>query len=49
MWEIRNAYKPESPRTLGRPRYRWENNIKIGPKEAGSKVVDWTQVVLDRA
>jgi hypothetical protein len=34
MGEKRNAYrilvgKPELKRPLGRPRYRWENNIKI--------------------
>jgi hypothetical protein len=35
MWDRRGAYrvlvgKPEAKRLLGRPRRRWENNIKIG-------------------
>jgi len=25
--------KPEGKRILGRPRYRWEDNTKMGPKE----------------
>jgi hypothetical protein len=28
--------KPEGRRTLGRPRRRWEDNIKMGPDGAGS-------------
>jgi hypothetical protein len=38
MGEKRNAYKilvvkPEGKRPLGRPRRRWENNIKIYLRE----------------
>jgi hypothetical protein len=38
--ERRNAYrilvgKPEGRRSLGRPRRRWENNIKMDLREAG--------------
>jgi len=38
--EIRGAYrilegKPEGNRPLGRPRHRWEDNIKINLKEMG--------------
>ena len=38
MEQSRNAYivlvgKPESKRPLGRPRRRWENNIKIDLRE----------------
>jgi hypothetical protein len=34
MWEKRNAHrillgKPEENRTLGRPRHRWVDNIKM--------------------
>ena len=40
MGEIRGAYrilegKPEGNRPLGRPRHRWEDNIKINLKEMG--------------
>ena len=40
MEQFRNAYrvlvgKPESKRPLGRPRCRWEVNIKIDLKEVG--------------
>jgi hypothetical protein len=43
MGEIRNAYKilvskPEGKRPLGRPRYRREDNIKMGLKKWGGKV-----------
>jgi len=27
--------KPEVKKLLGRPRHRWENNTKMGPKEVG--------------
>ena len=27
--------KPEGKRTLGRPRYRWEDNIKMDLQEVG--------------
>ena len=32
--------KSEGKRLLGRPRRRWENNIKMGPLEVGLEV--WT-------
>ena len=40
MEQFRNAYrilvgKPESKRPLGRPRCRWEDNIKRGLREVG--------------
>ena len=40
MEQFRNAYrvfvgKPESKRPLGRPRRRWEGNIKINLREVG--------------
>jgi hypothetical protein len=40
MGEKRNACrilvgKPEGKRTLGRPRRRWVNNIKMDPREIG--------------
>ena len=40
MGESRSAYralegKPEGRRLLGRPRCRWEDNIKIDPEKVG--------------
>jgi hypothetical protein len=37
-WEMRNAYgvliqTPEGKKPLGRPRNRWQNNIKMDIKE----------------
>jgi len=41
MGKRRGAYrvlmgKPEGKRSLGRPRHRWEYNIKMGPQQ-----VEW--------
>jgi hypothetical protein len=33
--------KPGGKRPLGRPRRRWENNIKIDVQEAGGGRGDW--------
>jgi hypothetical protein len=33
--------KPEGRRPLGRPRYRWKNNIRMYSREIGWKGVDW--------
>jgi hypothetical protein len=43
---MRNGYKiiiekHEGKRTLGRPRHRCKDNIKIGLKEMGHEGVDW--------
>jgi hypothetical protein len=53
MGEIRNVYKilvgkPEWKRPRGRPRRRWEDNIKIYPREIGFGGVDWIHVAQDR-
>jgi hypothetical protein len=42
----RTVYKvslgnPEGKRPLGRPRYRWEDNIKMDLRETGWDDVDW--------
>jgi len=54
MGALRNVYdilvgKPEGKRPLGRPRCRWEYNIKkdVGG-EIGWKVSDWIHVAQDR-
>jgi hypothetical protein len=48
-----NAYrilvgKPEGKSQLGRPRRIWDDNIKIGLREIGWGVMDWTDLVQDR-
>jgi hypothetical protein len=35
--------KPEGKRPLGRPRRRWENNIKIDIQDVGGCRVDWIE------
>jgi hypothetical protein len=39
---------PEGKRTLGRPRRRWEDNIKINLQEVGCGVMDWIELAWDR-
>jgi hypothetical protein len=53
MEETRNLYKIlvrklEGKRPLGRPRRRWENNIRMDPREIGWEVVDWIHLAQDR-
>jgi hypothetical protein len=51
--EGRNIYRvlvgePERKRPLGRPRYRWEDNIKLGLREIGIDGANWIQLAQDR-
>jgi hypothetical protein len=51
--EKRNVYrllvgKPEGKRSLGRPRRRWIDNIKMDLLEIGVNVVDWIGLAQDR-
>jgi hypothetical protein len=51
--ERRGAYralvgKPEGRRPLGRPRRRWEDNIKIDLREVGWGGMDWINLAQDR-
>jgi hypothetical protein len=53
MGERRGAYrvlvgKPEARRPLGRPRRRWEDNIKKDLREVGCGCVDWIGLAQDR-
>jgi hypothetical protein len=53
MGEMRNAYrilveKPEIMRTLGRPRRRWVDNIKLDLREIGWGGVDWIDLAQER-
>jgi hypothetical protein len=34
--------------TLGRPRHRWEDNIKMNLREVGLGDVDWIHLAQDR-
>jgi hypothetical protein len=50
---MKNAYsitvgKPEDKRPLGRPRRRWEDNIRTGLRELGWEDVDWMYRAQDR-
>ena len=40
--------KPEGKRPLGRPRRRWEDNIKIELQEVGRGRGDWMELAQDR-
>jgi hypothetical protein len=53
MGERRGAYralvgKPEGRRPLGRPRHRWEDNIKMDLREVGCGGADWIDLAQDR-
>jgi hypothetical protein len=39
--------KPDRMRPLGRPRHRWENNIRMDLKEIGNDV-DWIHLAQDK-
>ena len=40
--------KPEGKRPLGRPRHRWEDNIKMDLQEVGGSRGDWMELAQDR-
>jgi hypothetical protein len=40
--------KPEGKRPLGRPRRRWEDNIKRDLQEGGGDFGDWMERAQDR-
>ena len=40
--------KPEGKRLLGRPRHRWEDNIKMDLQEVGCEGMDWIDMDQDR-
>jgi hypothetical protein len=39
--------RPEGKRPLGRPRRRWEDNIKIDLREIGINGANWIQLAQD--
>ena len=40
--------KPEGKRPLGRPRRRWEDNIKMDLQEVGGACGGWMELAQDR-
>jgi hypothetical protein len=40
--------KPEGKRPLGRPRRRWEDNIKMDFQDVGGGPGDWMELAQDR-
>ena len=53
MEQSRNAYrvlvgKPEGNRPLGRPRRRWEDDIKMDLREVGCDPGEWKDLAEDR-
>jgi hypothetical protein len=53
MGERRDVYevlvrKPEGKRQLGRPRRRWEGNIKMDLQKVGFGAMDWIELAQDR-
>jgi hypothetical protein len=40
--------RPEGKRPLGRPRRRWEDNIKMDLREIGIDGANWIQLSQDR-
>ena len=53
MGESRGIYrvlveKPEGKTPLGRPRHRWDDNIKMDLQEVGCGGMDWIDLIQDR-
>ena len=53
MGERRGLYrvlvgKPEGKRPLGRPRRKWEDNIRMDLEEVGRGCGDWMELAKDR-
>ena len=40
--------KPQGKRPIGRPRLRWEDNIKMDLQEVGCGGMDWIELAQDR-
>ena len=53
MKEVRGVHKvlvrkPEGKTPLGRPRRRWEDNIKMDLQKVGRGCEDWMELAQDR-
>jgi hypothetical protein len=42
------VWKPEGKRPLGRPRFRWEDNMKMDLQKAACGCMDWIELAQDR-
>jgi len=40
--------RPEGKRPLGRPRCRWEDNVKVDLQEVGWGDINWIDLAQDR-
>jgi hypothetical protein len=45
--DVHSVRKPEGMRPLGRPRNRWEGNIRADLRQIGWVVVDWIDLAQD--
>jgi hypothetical protein len=53
MWERRDVYRvlvgrPEGNRPLGRPRRKWEDNIKMDLRKTGIDMANWIRLAQGR-
>lgn len=51
MWHVLRRMlmgKPEGTRIFGKPKLRWEDNIKRDLKEIGRKGLNWFNLAQDR-
>jgi hypothetical protein len=53
MGEEKNAYrilvrKPKGKRPIGRPRRKWEDNIRMDLREIGWGGINWVHLAQDR-
>ena len=57
MWHVRGDGRdacralvgiPQRKIPLGRPRRRWEDNIRMDLREVGCRGVEWVELVQDR-
>jgi hypothetical protein len=54
MWHARRGvymvlvWRPDGKRPLGRPRHRWEDNIKMDIRDRGIDGANWIRLVQDR-
>jgi hypothetical protein len=44
----KHAGKPGGKRPIGKPRHRWEDNVKMDLRESGWGGMDWIDMAQDR-